>query len=480
MKYFAQTVTIIDIKGTHCNKHVTVKMYTHNIKSDCTSEEKLAWDPVHKLMCCLHLCHTNNSCRKKFVMVHLLPTTRRNYVPQEEEGKKGGGMIYTGTVQEVDTEAIAAMAKEIAAGNIDTDLPSDTDDEDAEEEPTRGQMRFYRRTGHRMAAIQKKELKAVRKAVAEVISAAGGNPSLITATPTGFPGKPPFILISEIDTEMVQAIFDKVEIQAAGNTWGIRGHNFGHQFSEARWVWKSASKKGSMMRMQAIDVKKRFLKHKMVSNFVTEVRYTQDRIHPTSGRAQKVTRDRPAHSKAMCRHSQTNEGTRKILTLTLILLRNHVQSRWNFSLLAFPLLRKQLCHCLNSCMTKETNVLMGVGIQVLFCKMMPKLEKGGDGSLDKNEKPAAILNFPTEIVVGGRGKLLLTYFNGFTRCGSDLHTTRESRMNHIKCMCYQERKFEEGAEAETSSRGSKRPAPSSAEKQNLKDRFMEVAWNTNQ
>ncbi|KAK3256825.1 hypothetical protein CYMTET_34066 [Cymbomonas tetramitiformis] len=111
--------------------------------------------------------------------------SQRELENQPEEAKKGGGLIYTGTALEADTEAIATMAGEIAAGNIDTDLLSDTDEEEGEEEPIRGQMRFYRRTGHKMAAIQPNELNAVKIAVAAAILAAGGNPSLITAIPTG-------------------------------------------------------------------------------------------------------------------------------------------------------------------------------------------------------------------------------------------------------------------------------------------------------
>ncbi|KAK3270146.1 hypothetical protein CYMTET_21443 [Cymbomonas tetramitiformis] len=115
-------------------------------------------------------------------------------------------------------------------------------------------------------------------------------------------------------------------------------------------------------------------------------------------------------------------------------------------------------------------------MQVLFLKMRSKLEKGGDGSVNPKDKtkPADILSFPTELMLPPRGKLLPTYFNGFNHCNSPMHNTPESRMNHIRCMCDQERLasgLEEGP------RGSKRPAPSSAEKserQNLQDRFQEA------
>ena len=102
--------------------------------------------------------------------------------------------------------------------------------------------------------------------------------------------------------------------------------------------------------------------------------------------------------------------------------------------------------------------------QVLFLRMKKGLTKGGDDYEDEDHEEPLIMNFPTSIDVehqgNFRGKLLLSFFNGFEYCSSVTHEGDDiARLNHIKRMCYGERKMQEAAESSTpvfDKKGSKR------------------------
>ncbi|KAK3264017.1 hypothetical protein CYMTET_27215 [Cymbomonas tetramitiformis] len=77
------------------------------------------------------------------------------------------------------------------------------------------------------------------------------------------------------------------------------------------------------------------------------------------------------------------------------------------------------------------------------------LQKGGDAYLTDEKEPPQIMSFPTEIqvLVQGqeRGKLTLSFFQGFGYCSSTTHgEDKIARPNHIKCMCYGERMLQGG------------------------------------
>ncbi|KAK3240071.1 hypothetical protein CYMTET_50053 [Cymbomonas tetramitiformis] len=106
--------------------------------------------------------------------------------------------------------------------------------------------------------------------------------------------------------------------------------------------------------------------------------------------------------------------------------------------------------------------------KVLFLKMKKgedgePLQKGGDYLVDEKEPPE-IMDFPTEmqVLVQGqeRGRLVLSYFQGFEYCSSVTHgEDRIVRLNHIKCMCYNERMLqggEAGLAPEQKGKGEKR------------------------
>ncbi|KAK3244791.1 hypothetical protein CYMTET_21604 [Cymbomonas tetramitiformis] len=97
---------------------------------------------------------------------------------------------------------------------------------------------------------------------------------------------------------------------------------------------------------------------------------------------------------------------------------------------------------------------MGNTRQVLFLKMKKgedgePLQKGGDDYLTDEKEPPEMMSFPTEIqvLVQGqeRGKLVLSFFQGFEYCGSATHGEDTiARLGHIKCMCYGDRMLQGG------------------------------------
>ncbi|KAK3252963.1 hypothetical protein CYMTET_37766 [Cymbomonas tetramitiformis] len=77
------------------------------------------------------------------------------------------------------------------------------------------------------------------------------------------------------------------------------------------------------------------------------------------------------------------------------------------------------------------------------------LQKGGDDYLVDEKEPPEIMDFPTEmqVLVQGqeRGKLVLSFFQGFEHCSSVTHgEDKIARLNRIKCMCYGERVLQGG------------------------------------
>jgi len=121
---------------------------------------------------------------------------------EQEHGQKGGGLLDAEEDDEADEEEIEKLAAGIADGTVDADT-AETEVEEAQAE--RGQMRFYKKTGDKMANIKNSEILAVRQEVAKVIAKAGGNPALLSASAHAYEGgKPPFVLIGNIDEEHFQ------------------------------------------------------------------------------------------------------------------------------------------------------------------------------------------------------------------------------------------------------------------------------------
>ncbi|KAK3234383.1 hypothetical protein CYMTET_55325 [Cymbomonas tetramitiformis] len=215
-----------------------------------------------------------------------------------QEGVKGGGTFLAGKTNLADEDGLKRLAEAFKSGELTNEI--DMNDLLTEPAELRGQMRFFRKTGRRMMGITDKEMEAVKKAVKETTQKAGGNPSLITTTALTYGlGKAPFILIANIDIEMVQPVFDMIQLEAQGVTWGIRAHNIGNLYQEARFSWKPMSRKGAQMRMKAKDAERYFWMHPATSMLVEEVVFTYDRLHPTtevhqlthaSGRHYKDTR----------------------------------------------------------------------------------------------------------------------------------------------------------------------------------------------
>ncbi|KAK3267666.1 hypothetical protein CYMTET_23794 [Cymbomonas tetramitiformis] len=209
-----------------------------------------------------------------------------------QDGVKGGGTFLAWKTNLADEDAVKRLSEAFKSGEMTNEI--DMNDLLTEPVELRGQMRFFRKTGRRMMGITDKEIESVKKAVKETIQGAGGNPSLITATALTYGlGKAPFILIANIDIEMVQTVFDMIQLEAQGITWGIRAHNIGNIYQEARFSWKPMSRKGAQMRMKARDAEKYFWMHPATSMLVEEVVFTYDRLHPTTEVHQLV---RPAYN----------------------------------------------------------------------------------------------------------------------------------------------------------------------------------------
>ncbi|KAK3275395.1 hypothetical protein CYMTET_16474 [Cymbomonas tetramitiformis] len=184
---------------------------------------------------------------------------------------------------EVDRAAIKETAAKIRRGELSNAVQLDEDED--EDEKVKGQFKFLKMTGKKYANITKKEVRQVRTVVAAAITKAGGNPALVTATSLTFGGgKQPFVLlIDNVDSEHIQAMFDLIQIKtASGTDWTVRAHNVGDLYWEARWAWKPSSKQGNRMPMKATDVTNYLLKHPMTAELVEDIVYTHDRIHPIS------------------------------------------------------------------------------------------------------------------------------------------------------------------------------------------------------
>ncbi|KAK3263544.1 hypothetical protein CYMTET_27657 [Cymbomonas tetramitiformis] len=111
-----------------------------------------------------------------------------------------------GETDEADEDAVQELAKAMAEGELNAEI--DLDEPGRNIEVRRGQMRFFRKTGLKMAGLKDVEINGVLEAVKETVRKTGGNPALITASPQTFGfGKAPFVLIGNIPIEHVHKIF---------------------------------------------------------------------------------------------------------------------------------------------------------------------------------------------------------------------------------------------------------------------------------